>query len=951
MKKFLMYCLVLVVILFLGFTTYYFVANKEKIVLAHDQTQSLKLNVGEAFAYSDLVSHTQPHKTTKIKIEVENQEVLSYDKKSKEFTALSAGKTVLTITPSNARFGPFVLNVVVGNGLSTELPYFISDATELKQIGANGSIWTNNMHYELVSDIYLTEEFTPIAHNSAFTGSFNGGGHTIYDLKISETSYITTAGLFSEIAKNAVVKNLKLSGATISGQFVYAGVVAGINKGTICLTEVLNSTITNSRTGAYIGAIAGSNEASATSSSVKGANIGMCGVQNVSINTTGGAYVGGIVGKNIGSVVEDSFVSLNTFASNNSSTKFGGIAGQNLVSSGNTSIGSSILRTHASVSTLNNAGLTSGVAGEVNDASTTFKNSYTRNYFNIDTNNYVANGKNFTANQIEKKDASELAIQSTYIDWDFDNVWKMNEVFAVVDFENAYSSTINQGDIDQDGDNIIDNPDDPNNEVATLTSEIFQMVSDMRANPNAGKNYVVSGTHTINMSIMPWNEVAFEPIGTADKPFTGTFIVRGSLTFTNLRITDKQYAGFFGYVGSGATISNVDFINVDISNDPTDIGSNTAYAGVVAGYVGTGAKVVGCDVSGVKISSYDNIGGIAGINYGTIHSCKVTSGSASTLKGIDASCNVGGIVGKNAGSVVASESTNATLTLNTTASGYIGGVVGVNDGAVSSSTAKDCEIGSESQGILRLGGVVGQNNKNISSATVESVEILASVTSKSAFAGGVCAVNGTNGKISGAVVADSVISSYCAGGIAVDNFGKAERVSVGSESLGEGKISGHFVGGLVVYNQKSAVVSDSGVYATLEGVDDWANTNGFAYSLKEASVIEHCFGAGVITGKGGFNADTDTAYRNIWSGMWQNLPWNDKMGAIKNSIIYNVSGKYVQGFGVIIDVVENPIANKFEHVVSGEVARGSDNFKTFTKAGFTTSAWEFVSGKLPVPKN
>lgn len=946
MKKFLMYCLVLVVVLFLGFTTYYFVQNKENITLAHDQADALKLNEGETFGYADLITHTDPHKSTTIKISIGDESILSYDKDTKTFTAAKAGATTLTIKPSNSRFGPFTLNVKVGNGQTTDLPYFISDASELTKIGQAGSGWTNGLNYELIADIYLTDlAFTPIAYNSEFTGTFNGGGHTVYDLKISDT-YITTAGLFAEVGKNGIVKNLHISNAKLTGEFVSAGVIAGINKGIICLSSVSNSTIENARGDAYLGGIAGQNQANIFNTSIKGANIGMCAVESTSITTTAGAVAGGIVGKNNASTVEDCFVNLAEFKSSADST-FGGIAGQNLVvTSGSISLASSIMRTHASVENITNSGSFAGIAGSANDSASGVKNTYTSNYYNIDTLNMVGNAKNFAENQIAKKSSDELKAQTTYAGWDFENTWKMGEKYAVIDFENAYSASINQGDIDTEGDNIIDNPND-NNQVGTSENEIYQMVADMRANPNAGKAYAVTGTHTINLSIAPWNSSAWEPIGTAAKPFNGKLIVSGSLTFTNLVVEDKTYAGFFGYV-SGATISNVDFVNVTIDND--GVSATNAYAGAIAGYAGTGTRIVGCDVSGLEISAHDKLGGIVGANLGTIQKCNIKSTNDNILTALDASCNVGGIAGQNSGSIISCEAAGLEVRFGQTASGYAGGIVGTNDGVLSSVTASDVVISTTNTSILRLGGVAGQNNKNMNSVVAENVQLSASTASPNIFVAGVAAINGTSAKITGAKVAASLISGYNAGGVSVDNFGTISRAAVGVEGSGEGKISGRYVGGLAVNNNKDAKISDSMVCAVLEGIDTFGNVNGWVYKLREGAVIENCLAAASFVGKGGFNADTATEYRNWWAGIWQHMPWNDKMGTIKNSLVVNVSGKAVQGYGALIDLVDNPVLSKYDIVISPEKARGSDNFSAFNKAGFSTSSWTFVAGKLPVPK-
>ena len=68
------------------------------------------------------------------------------------------------------------------------------------------------------ADITLTGTFAPIGGNSSsntkcFKGTYDGGGHTISGLQVQVTSSpfsSASAGLFSEVLKNGVVRNVGL---------------------------------------------------------------------------------------------------------------------------------------------------------------------------------------------------------------------------------------------------------------------------------------------------------------------------------------------------------------------------------------------------------------------------------------------------------------------------------------------------------------------------------------------------------------------------------------------------------------------------------------------------------------------------------------------------------------------------------------------------------------------
>ena len=164
------------------------------------------------------------------------------------------------------------------------------------------------------------------------------------------------------------------------------------------------------------------------------------------------------------------------------------------------------------------------------------------------------------------------------------------------------------------------------------------------------------------------------PIGTDYKnSYTGTFD-GGNHTISGLTVKGSdENAGLFGYIGKdGGTVKNVVLKDVQIT-------SNNQYA---------------------------NVGGMAGINNGTIENCSVSGGSVSGY-------SAGGVVGQQySGSITLC---NSSATVQGTS--QVGGVVGYTNYGVTLTacyatgdvTAKD----NDTAGIFFAGGVVGSNGGNL----------------------------------------------------------------------------------------------------------------------------------------------------------------------------------------------------------------------------------------------
>ncbi len=119
----------------------------------------------------------------------------------------------------------------------------------------------NSGTVKLLRDVELTDTWTPVGDSSTpFKGTFDGDGHKITGLKITSGSYI---GLFGYVGEGAVIRNVNLAGASVSGE---------------------------SRVGALIGRIVG------------GATVSNCSVDSASKVVGSGSNTGGLIGEAIGNI-------------------------------------------------------------------------------------------------------------------------------------------------------------------------------------------------------------------------------------------------------------------------------------------------------------------------------------------------------------------------------------------------------------------------------------------------------------------------------------------------------------------------------------------------------------------------------------------------------------------------------------------------------------------------
>jgi len=247
----------------------------------------------------------------------------------------------------------------------------------------------------------------------------------------------------------------------------------------------------------------------------------------------------------------------------------------------------------------------------------------------------------------------------------------------------------------------------------------------------------------------------WEPIGTSDDGFTGSFDGQGyGIWDLFIKRPAQDYVGLFAHVSWTHPIENVGRIeNVGLVN----------------------ADVTGCNRVGVVVG--DN----AGIVNNSYSTCSVTSG-----------CHyVGGLVGYNDGGFVS----NSYSTGNVTGTRYVGGLVGRITGArtVREGTVRNCYSTSRVTGVMRIGGLVG--------STFADVDVSNSYSTGSVignrWVGGLVAEN-YGGNVSNSYSTGNVTGSGYVGGLTGFNLWGTI-----SSCYSTGTVSGDgLIGGLVGGNSE-----------------------------------------------------------------------------------------------------------------------------------------------------
>lgn len=347
----------------------------------------------------------------------------------------------------------------------------------------------------------------------------------------------------------------------------------------------------------------------------------------------------------------------------------------------------------------------------------------------------------------------------------------------------------------------------------------------------------------------------------------------------------------FGTIGQGSGLeSNSSVSDCTITGTSESIGAVAAYNGKNA----TIRNVKLAKNAGVRFSTPAvTIGGLAGMNDGTVTGCQVENGALALNDGLRAGTNtvtLGGAVGRTTEyGTVSSTDVRLDLTQNLDKYTNLGGVAGQNDGTLDQCTYSGTmggnadtdglvSVGARSTGST-VGGIAGLNNSTITGCEVKYIKLqvsgISNITTtqtadeKLASASHVGGIAGRNNA--------EIVNSY----VATERSGNAGSIITARYGF-VGGVAGSNNGTITGSGSKKALVSDEkAAPALVTQVDNWldaadanAGINSMAAELTTGKTYAGLKGVDTVSKEG-------CGYRNVYNQ--SGLAANDLLVALRGS--------------------------------------------------------------------
>ena len=617
---------------------------------------------------------------------------------------------------------------------TAESPYLIEDVDDLKLLAqkVNGGEAYAGKHFKLTADIDLEKEpWTPIGKLQGeevrpFQGTFDGGGHQITNLKISNGGQY--GGLFG-YTEGAVIKSCNVTGE-ING-YNYTGGIVGYADAN---TKILNCSFQGNvkgkgeGRGGIVGYMSG------------GGEVNRCYVIGT---VTGYREVGGIAGYGVGTIKNCYALADVTAAGDNAGYNAGGIAGyaygvtiENCYYSGEVSakwaggIAGYVSKSISGSTEIKNCvSLAESVSGSdyVNRIAGKNEATLTNNYAWSDTK---VNNATVSADGAGGVNGADLTYAGGTLSPQFsaifgnDSAWEFTEDGLPIlkntgGTQSAYlplyltkASFYGKG--------TAENPYEIRN-----VNDLKLLAEKVNGNETANSGVTYEGKHFKLTADIDLKNEEWTPIGTMlveeVRPFQGTFD-GGGHQITNLKISNGgQYGGLFGYT-EGAVIkscnvtgeingynytggivgyadANTKILNCSFQGNVKGKGEGR---GGIVGYMSGGGEVNRCYVIGT-VTGYREVGGIAGYGVGTIKNCYALADV--TAAGDNAGYNAGGIAGYAYGVTIE----NCYYSGEVSASGSAGGIAGTAWGGTIQNCVSLAESVTGSNANRIAGGIFGAN--------------------------------------------------------------------------------------------------------------------------------------------------------------------------------------------------------------------------------------------------
>ncbi len=546
-----------------------------------------------------------------------------------------------------------VLEFASGAGTAGD-PWQIGNAMQLSRVAQYTGLAHTGKHFLVIQDIDLGDPhwsegdgWQSIGTNSQpFRGVFDGGGHTISNLTLSQSDPVPQ-GLFSHIS-GAEIRHLRLEAIDLACSADCGGLVGKAEESRIDDIRV-SGAITSD--GINVGGVVGSLENSTMlrvhmngtvqAQGVVGGVVGSSENGVIALSASRGAVegdhtVGGFLGSTTGMpLIHNSYSHASVHANGGGVGGFAGSAG-----AGGAAV---IYRCFSSGAVT--FGEDQGVGGFQGDGELTASRDC---YWDLDTS-----GRAVSAGGTGKT-TEEMKQQATYKHYNFVSLWMIDEDNDYPEFQDfsghSHPKEVGFHELDGSGD-----PQDPY--IITTADELNAMRQNVAAHYRLGNDIDLSAT-------VIWNAgLGWEPVGGPGPSFTGSLNGNGH-TLSNLTIFGTGY-GLFGWV-DGALIRNLKLDSVHISGG--------SQCGALAGYLSSSSRVDNVQVTGEIVSRSGPTGGVIGYLNDSI---LLRVHMLGEVTGEDV-VEVGGVAGRsNLGRIFYSSSRGAVEGLNT-----VGGLIGAAEGGV-----------------------------------------------------------------------------------------------------------------------------------------------------------------------------------------------------------------------------------------------------------------------------
>lgn len=289
------------------------------------------------------------------------------------------------------------------------------------------------------------------------------------------------------------------------------------------------------------------------------------------------------------------------------------------------------------------------------------------------------------------------------------------------------------------------------------------------------------------------------------------------------------------------------------------IGVNTATGTLSPASGSAQGDVIAAD-NRLTVRGSSMVGGIAGINRGTLGGTSINCLTNQAAEVRAAAGSAGGVVGAQEGAkaVLRYAKNLGQVTANV---GAAGGIVGMNS---ASSTVENCiGNGSVTSNDGYAGGVASENYGTIRSCSVGTDNRVTLITRNKTAAGAICAVNHKGGTVQGAVLGDHITisgSAFILGAVVGDNSGTVTETEVSQQPTYSVSASTLQVGGAVGINRAGGTVSKVKVTSDFEKFTKYTYLGGVVGQNNASGKVTECTYSGTI-------AEGKSAVGNCYGGI------------------------------------------------------------------------------------